>query len=389
MNKPLLSSEIDGSQTIAPPDPVPAQPKRKRLRKLLLLGLAGKVLFLGAAYYGYEQFFGSRYVTTDNAYVSAETASVTPQIAGPVKAVHFSDTDFVNTGDVLVELDDTDARLALAQAEAALGQAQRRVRGYFANDEGLSAQVAAHEADQLRAAAQTEGAQADLERARVDLQRREALAASGSVSGDELTRARNAFQQAEASLESARANQAQAAASHAAAIGTLKSNFVLTAGTTVDTNPEVATARARVEQARVDLERTIVRAPIGGIIARRDVQVGQRVQPGTPLMSVVPIEQAYVDANFKEGQLSKVHKSQTVELTSDLYGSRVKFHGRVVGLSGGTGSSFALIPAQNATGNWIKVVQRVPVRVVLDPADLKAHPLRVGLSMTATIDTQS
>ena len=389
MNKPLLNSETQNAKSVGAPESVSGASKKSRLRKVLLLGLAAKVLVLGLTYYGYERFFGSRYVTTDNAYVSAETASVTPQIAGPVKSVQASDTDAVRTGDVLVVLDDTDAKLAVAQAEAALAQAERRVRGYFANDEGLSAQVAAREAEQLRAAAQRDAAEADLERARIDLDRREALAASGSVSGDELTRARNAYKQAQASLESARANLVQTAASHAAAIGTLKANFVLTADTTVETNPEVANARAKLEQARVDLARTIIRAPIDGVVVRRNVQVGQRVQAGTPLMSVVPIGHAYVDANFKEGQLSKVHSWQKVELTSDLYGPRVKFHGRVEGLSGGTGSSFALIPAQNATGNWIKVVQRVPVRVLLDPAELQAHPLRVGLSMTATIDTRS
>jgi membrane fusion protein (multidrug efflux system) len=389
VNKSVSASEIEGSYKVVSSQITPASSKRNKLRKILLLGLAGKVLFLGAAYFGYEEFFGARYVETDNAYVSAETAAVTPQVAGPVKEIRVSDTDSVRAGDVLVVLDDTDARLALAQAEASLGQAERRVRGYFANDEGLSAQVTAREAEQFRAAAQMAGAEADLERARVDLQRREALAASGSVSGDELTRARNAFMQAQASLDSARANQAQTAATHAAALGALKANFVLTANTTVDTNPEVAAARARLEQARVDLSRTVIRAPVDGVIVRRDVQVGQRVQPGTPLMSVVPIAHAYVDANFKEGQLSKVHTGQKVELISDLYGSGVTFHGEVVGLSGGTGSSFALIPAQNATGNWIKVVQRLPVRVALDPSDLKAHPLRVGLTMTATIDTQS
>ncbi|HWT51959.1 MAG TPA: HlyD family efflux transporter periplasmic adaptor subunit, partial [Caulobacter sp.] len=187
---------------------------------------------------------------------------------------------------------------------------------------------------------------------------------------------------------SAKAAQVQALANRAAAAGSLAANTVLTDGTTVATNPEVEAARAKVEQAKLDLERTVIRAPIDGVVTRRNVQIGQRVAPGATLMQVVPIQQAYVDANFKEGQLRKVAVGQPVELKADLYGGSVTYHGKVVGLSGGTGSAFALIPAQNATGNWIKVVQRLPVRIAIDPADLKAHPLRVGLSMTAAVDTR-
>jgi membrane fusion protein (multidrug efflux system) len=348
--------------------------------------LAG-VTLCGAGYYAYDYYIGSRYVTTDNAYVGAETAHVTPLVGGPVKEVRVSDTDTVKAGDVLVVLDDTDARLALTQAEAALAQAERRVRGYFANDEGLSAQVLARGADQARAAADVIAAQSALDRARVDFGRRQALASTGSVSGEELTAAENAFRQASAAFDAARAAQAQAAANREAAIGALKANAVLVSNTTVDTNPEVTAARARFEQAKVDLERTVIRAPVDGVVVQRAVHVGQRVQSGASLMSIVPIGEAYVDANFKEMQLTKVREGQEVELTSDLYGSDVVFHGRVVGLAGGTGSAFALIPAQNATGNWIKVVQRVPVRIAIDRDDLLKHPLRVGLSMEATINT--
>jgi membrane fusion protein (multidrug efflux system) len=249
--------------------------------------------------------------------------------------------------------------------------------------------VAARAAEEVRASAEIASAQSNLDRARVDLERRKALAASGSVSGDELTAAENAYARAQAALNAARAGERQAAASRVAAIGSLEANSALTRDTTVDTNPEVEAARARVAQARLDLLRTVIRAPVSGVVAQRQVQIGERVQPGAALMSVVPIHEAYVDANFKEVQLTKVRQGQTVELISDLYGSGVTFHGRVVGLSGGTGSSFALIPAQNATGNWIKVVQRVPVRIALDAAELNSHPLRNGLSMTATIDTRS
>ena len=160
---------------------------------------------------------------------------------------------------------------------------------------------------------------------------------------------------------------------------------MLTAGDGVPTNPEVVAARARYEKARLQLERTVIRAPVAGVVTSRQVQVGQRIQPGANLMTVVPVQEAFVDANFKEGQLAKVKAGQKVELVSDLYGDKVKFHGTVVGMSGGTGSAFALIPAQNATGNWIKVVQRVPVRIRLNTQELKAHPLRVGLSMEARI----
>jgi membrane fusion protein (multidrug efflux system) len=391
MNKPITQSEIESQIDAATPaaqDPA-ATARKKKLRKKLFVGLLASVTLCGAAYYGYDHFIGSRYVTTDNAYVGAETAHVTPLVGGPVKEVRVSDTDEVKAGDILVVLDDTDARLALAQAEAALGQAERRVRGYFANDEGLAAQVAARNADQARAAADVIAAQSALERARIDYARRSALASTGSVSGEELTAAENALRQAAAAHDAALAGQVQAAANREAARGALKANAVLTDNTTVETNPEVAAARARVEQAKVDLERTVIRAPMDGVVVQRAVQVGQRVQSGASLMSVVPIAEAYVDANFKEMQLSQVREGQVVELVSDLYGSDVVFHGRVVGLGGGTGSAFALIPAQNATGNWIKVVQRVPVRIAIDRADLLKHPLRVGLSMEATIDTRS
>jgi membrane fusion protein (multidrug efflux system) len=361
----------------------------KGKRKALFAGLAAVVL-LGAAGYGaYYVLVGSHHVETDNAYVGAYVAQVTPLVGGPVRSVAVNDTQAVRQGQVLVVLDDTDARIALASAQAALASAQRKVRGYLATDQSLSAQIAARDADQARAAATLASARSDLDRARVDLDRRKALAATGAVSGDELTRAQNAFANAQAAYDSAKAAQVQAAANRAAAVGSLAASTVLTDGTSIDTNPEVAAARARVDQASVDLARTVIRAPIDGVVTRRNVQVGQRAAAGAALMQVVPVQQAYVDANFKEGQLRKVRIGQPVELEADLYGGSVKYHGTVVGLSGGTGSAFALIPAQNATGNWIKVVQRLPVRVAIAPDDLKAHPLRVGLSMKATIDTAS
>ncbi len=346
----------------------------KLKRKRRLLSLAGALLTSGAGYAAYDHFYASHFISTDNAYTAAETAQVTPAVGGIVHDVRVTDTSYVRKGDVLVVLDDVDARLSLAQAEAELGRAVRRVRGYVANDESLEAQIAARASDENRAIS-------DLTRAKIDLDRREALADSGSVSGDELTKARNAFEAARAALAQARSN-------HAAAIGAREANNALIAGTTENTNPEVALARARRDQAQVNLDRTVIRAPVDGVVAKRSVQVGQQVQAGTPVLAIVPVGEVHVDANFKEGQLAHVRIGQKVEVKSDLYGGSVTYHGVVEGLSGGTGSTFAAIPAQNATGNWIKVVQRVPVRIRIDAAELAARPLQVGLSIEATIDTR-
>ena len=348
-----------------------ANARRRQLLTWLAVAVAA-----GAVGYGvYALLFAGRTVGTDNAYVGAETAQVTPLVAGPVAAVPAKETQWVKIGQPLVQLDDSDAKIAVAQAEAALGQAVRKVKGYAANDQALTGQVAAREADLARA-------QADFSRARTDLQRRQNLSDSGAVSGEELTTAKNQFAAAQAVV-------AQAQANLRAAQGQREANLVLIAGASLDENPEVAAARAQLDAAKLALERTVIRSPIDGVVSKKQVQVGQEVQAGTPLMAVVPVNAVYVDANFKEVQLKNVRIGQPVALTSDLYGGGVKFHGRVVGLSGGTGSAFSLIPAQNASGNWIKVVQRLPVRIALDPRELAAHPLRVGLSMKAKIDVSS
>ena len=378
--------------TADPAHDVPAAPARPEARKKLFTLLALTVVAAAVGVFAYEHFFASRYVSTENAYTAAEMAQVTPFVGGIVREVRVSDTQAVRRGDVLVVLvvlDDTDARLALEQAEAELGRAQRRVRGYVANDTSLAAQVIARDSDRIRAEAQLASAASDLERAKVDLERREALSDSGSVSADEVTRARNAFQTATAALAAAKAAAAQTTANRAAALGQREANATLIADTTEAANPEVALARAKRDQARVNLERVVVRAPVDGVVARRAVQLGQQVAAGTPLLAIVPMGQVHVDANFKEGQLDKVRIGQPVEVESDLYGRSVVYHGTVQGLSGGTGSAFAAIPAQNATGNWIKVVQRVPVRIALDPKELAQRPLQVGLSMTATVDTRA
>ena len=378
----VIEHNFDNAESIAL---VQEDAARKARRKRLFAGFAGALALIGGGYYGYDALVGSHHVVTDNAYVGADVAQVTPLIGGPVKDVLVQDAQQVRRGDVLVRLDDTDARIAVARAEADLATTIRRVRGLVANDSGLAAQVSARHADELKAEAALIAARSDYEKAQLDLRRREALAKTGAVSGEELTTMRSAFNTAAANLRSAEAARAQASATRDAAIGNREANRVMIADTTVENNPEVLAARAALDQARVDLERTVLRAPIDGVVSKRQVQVGQRVQPGMTLMVVVPVQAAYVDANFKEVQLAKVRPGQPVELTSDLYGEDVVYHGTVTGFSGGTGAAFAIVPAQNATGNWIKVVQRLPVRIKLDPKELAQHPLRVGLSMTADV----
>ncbi len=368
----------------AQPAPSQAASNAKRRRQLTLLG--GAVAIGVVAYGAWWLAFDSHYVETDDAYVGAETAQVTALSPGPVAKIFVVETQAVKAGDPLVIIDDADARIAVAQAEAALGQAERKVKGYFASDTALAGQFDARQADVERADAQITAAKADVERARVDLSRRQALVSQGAVSGDELTAAQNRFSNAQAALTAAQAVRAQALASRASAIGSREANNVLISGASIGENPEVKAAQARLDAARLTLARTVVRAPTDGVVARKSVQVGQQVAVGSPMMAVVPTREAYVDANFKEVQLDKVVPGQPAILTSDLYGGGVKFHGKVRGLAGGTGSAFSLIPAQNASGNWIKVVQRVPVRITIDPADLAKHPLRVGLSMKVKID---
>ncbi|PIO98146.1 HlyD family efflux transporter periplasmic adaptor subunit [Pleomorphomonas carboxyditropha] len=351
----------------------------------LFLGLFLAVAAAGGAYYAYDTLYASKHAVTDNAYVGADVAQITPLVAAPVLEVLVSDTEMVKKGDVLVRLDDTDAELALAMAEATYQSAIRRVTALVANDKALAAQIAGREADQVQAAAQLASAEAGFEKARIDLDRRQTLAGNGSVSGDEITAVETVLKTAEASLSAARAGAAGALAAHDAAVAAKEANAAMISGVGIDDNPEVLAARSARDQARVNLERTVMRAPVDGVISRRQVQVGQRVQPGMTLMVVVPLGEAYVDANYKEVQLAHVKAGQKVTLTSDLYGGDVPFTGTVVGFSGGTGAAFSVVPAQNATGNWIKVVQRLPVRIALDPAELRAYPLQVGLSMTADI----
>jgi membrane fusion protein (multidrug efflux system) len=369
----------------------PAPPaKRAGSNRQRLFIILGAIIAVGALIWLLDWIFvGSHHATTDDAYVNADVADVTPLVSGPIIAAPATDTLPVKRGEVLVVIDPADFKLALVDDEAALGQAVRKVQGYFANYDAQSAMTTAKGADVDHARATLLSAQADLAKARTDLERRQALAHDGAVSGDELTTAENRVRETEAAVSGARAALAEAQANRLNAVGQAKAANVLVAGADVNSNPEVAAAQAKVDQAKLDLERTVIRAPIDGVIAKNVVEIGQRVAAGTELMTVVPIQSVYVDANFKEDQLRRMHIGQPVVLTSDLYGGGVKFHGKIYGLAGGTGSAFAVIPAQNATGNWIKIVQRLPVRIALDPEELKEHPLRVGLSMNVDVDVDA
>lgn len=363
-----------------------AKARRSAQRRTWLTRLGIVVAVVAAAWGLYYFFIGRNHVGTDNAYVNAEVAQVTPLIAGQAVEVAVKDTQAVKRGDILVRLDATNAQIAMAQAQAELAEARRRFRQTVATGGALSAQVTARGADIQRARAQLADAQAGFEKARIDLQRRQALISGGAVSGEELTAARNAYAGAQAALATARAGVAQAEAGRNSASGELAANQALVHGLSEDTDPAVLAAKAKVEAARLDLDRTVIRAPIDGIVTKRQVQLGQRVAAGAPIMTIVPVNQVYVEANFKERQLRDVRVGQPAEVTADIYGGSVVYHGRVAGIAGGTGASTALIPAQNATGNWIKVVQRLPVRIELDPKELAAHPLRIGLSMEVEID---
>jgi membrane fusion protein, multidrug efflux system len=328
--------------------------KRKWLILLLVV-----VILVAAIAYGLYYFLVARFhETTDDAYVNGNVVQITPQVTGTVIAVNADDTQTVKTGEPLVVLDAADARVALQQAEANLAQTVRQVRGVFVNNDQYLAQV-----QQRRA---------DLSRTQDDLRRRLTVAQTGAVSQEEISHARDAVKAAQAALDAAEQQ--------------LASNRALTSNTTVATHPNVLAAAARVRDAYLANARNTLPAPVDGYVAKRSVQVGQRVSPGTPLMAVVPLNSVWVDANFKEVQLRHVRIGQPVELTADIYGSSVVYHGKVVGFSAGTGSAFSLLPAQNATGNWIKVVQRLPVRIALDPKELRAHPLRIGLSMQVDVD---
>jgi membrane fusion protein (multidrug efflux system) len=356
----------------APQTPTVAHPAGNGVRKKALAAVAAVVALGAAAWGACYALVLSHYESTDNAYVQGNVVQITPQVGGTVLAINADDTDFVKAGQPLVTLDTADARVALDQAEAQLAQTVREVRTLFANNAALKAQIALREADVARA-------RSDLVRAQDDVNRRAPLVASGAVGQEE-------FNHADAQLTAAKSALAGAQSALQAAREQLAANQTLTDGTSVEQHPNVQRASARVREAYLALKRAALPAPVDGYVARRNVQVGQRVQAGSPLLTVVALDQLWVDANFKESQLQKLRIGQPVSLVADVYGQKVEYRGTVAGLGAGTGAAFALLPAQNATGNWIKVVQRVPVRVTLDPRQLAEHPLRVGLSMEVKVD---
>jgi membrane fusion protein (multidrug efflux system) len=328
----------------------------KRRRALLVTA----AVFAGAAlvwYLLWALVFSTR-ERTDNAYVGGNLVGISAQVPGTVVAVLADDTEHVEAGQVLVKLDPTDADVRLRQARSMLALAVRQVRGQTDSASGADAAVAARKVE--------------LQKAEADLKRHLPLVAAQAESPEVVQHLRDAVAGAQAALDAA---QAQAKAAHAAI-----------AGTDIANNPAVAQARANFRAAWIAAQRDTIVAPVSGYVAQRSVQLGASVAPGTPLMSVVPLHHLWVDANFKENQLRHIRIGQPATLTTDLYGDKVTYHGKVVGLGAGTGSVFSLLPAQNATGNWIKVVQRVPVRIALDDKELDKHPLRVGLSADVTVD---
>jgi len=384
-----MADETAAAATPAPETSPEAAPEGNGAKRAKLLRILALVVVTVAILWGLWYFLTQAgRVHTDNAYVGADSAQVTALIAGPVKEVRVSGTQAVKKGDILVILDDADQRIAVADAEAALRLARQRYGQADANADAARARVAARGADIAQARARLRDADAAVTRTRAELARRESIAGTGAVSGEELTAARAALASASAARDLAAAGIASAEATRGSASGDLGAAEAVVRGTTINTAPDVAAAEARLEKAKLDLARTVLRAPVDGIVTNRQVQVGQRIAAGAPIMVLVPISTAYVDANYKESQFKDIRIGQPVELVSDYYGGDVVFHGKVVGVAGGTGAAFSLIPAQNATGNWVKVVQRLPVRIALDPKQLKEHPLRVGLSMEATIDTR-
>jgi membrane fusion protein (multidrug efflux system) len=346
-----------------------ANPNRARA----MLAIAAVVALAGIAYGIYWYLYLSHYQDTDDAYVQGNVVQVTPQVAGTVVQVAVQDTNAVRAGDLLVALDPADARAALDEAEATLAQTVREVRQVYGNDASAQADIRFRQADAARAAA-------ELARAELDLKRRQDLARRQLISREDLAHA-------QADVNALRSAQAATLAAVQGSRSQLDASRAIIGGVDVAAHPKVLAAAARVREALIALDRTKLLAPVGGLVAKRSVQLGQRVAAGTPMMAIVPLDQLWVDANFKEVQLRDMRVGQRATLTADVFGNKVLFHGTVAGLAAGTGAAFSLIPAQNATGNWIKVVQRVPVRIALDPKELREHPLRLGLSVKVEIDT--
>jgi len=356
-------------------------------RRRVLLTLGGVFLVAFAVTAAYWLLIGQYRASTDNAYVQGNVVQVTPQVAGTVVSIAVDNTDLVEQGHVLVRLDDADARASLQAAEASLAEAVRAVRGLYASDSQTQALVAQRAADVERARHDAAAAEAEARKASDEFHRREKLSRDKFISPEALQTARTSLTAALALRDAAQAHVVDAQAGLLQAREQQAGAAGLVDNTSIETHPRVAAAAAGVRVAYLALARTGIVAPVRGYVAKRSVQVGERVSVGEALMAVVPLDDVWVEANFKESELENVRIGQPVTLTADLYGANVKYSGQVSGLGAGTGSVFSLLPAQNATGNWIKIVQRVPVRIDLDRKALEAHPLRVGLSMNVTVDT--
>ncbi|MEG1041605.1 MAG: efflux RND transporter periplasmic adaptor subunit [Pseudomonas sp.] len=329
-----------------------------RKRKTWLLGLALLVALGGSGVWAWHELYGRWIEETDDAYVNGNVVEITPLVTGTVVSIGADDGDLVHAGQVLIAFDPSDAEVGLQAAQAQLARAVRQVRGLYSNVDGMKAQVAARQAEQTKA----------LE----NYNRRKTLAASGAISLEELSHARDDLSSAQNALLSARQQ--------------LNTTTALVDDTVVSSHPQVMAAAAELRQAYLAASRTTLVAPVTGYVAKRTVQLGQRLEPGTATMAVIPLDQLWIDANFKETQLRSMRIGQPVDIVADLYGSEVKYSGTIDSLGAGTGSAFALLPAQNATGNWIKIVQRVPVRIHINAQQLAAHPLRIGLSTQVTVD---
>ncbi|AIN58967.1 MULTISPECIES: HlyD family secretion protein [Pseudomonas] len=334
------------------------EPDNSGKRKAWLLALLLILILAGAGTWAWYSLVGRWHESTDDAYVNGNVVEITPLVSGTVTSIGADDGDLVHAGQVLLRFDPADSEVALQAAEAKLARTVRQVRGLYSNVDSLKAQL------QTR--------QAELQKAQQDYNRRKVLADSGAIAAEEVAHSRDDLTVAQAAVNSARQQ--------------LNTSSALVDDTVVSSHPEVMAAAADLRQAYLDHARTTLVAPVTGYVAKRTVQLGQRLQPGTATMAVIPLDEVWVDANFKETQLRDMRIGQPVEITADLYGSEVTYSGTVDSLGAGTGSAFALLPAQNATGNWIKIVQRVPVRIHLAPEQLKSHPLRIGLSTVAEVD---
>jgi membrane fusion protein (multidrug efflux system) len=338
-----------------PPPPAPPKSRARRTGFIIL----GAVILIAAIIYAVMRFLAPPSEETDDAYVSGNIVSVTAREGGTVIALHADNTQQVTRGAPLIDLDPATEDVALASAEAELGRTVRVFRSSNSSVDEASAEIAQ--------------AEADLSKAQNDYARRKAASADGAVSGEEVSHAADAVTTARAALNLANARRAQASS--------------VVQGTSVSDNPAVLAAIANVRRAAISRAYMNISAPLSGVVAQRTVQLGQRVAPGTPLMAVVPLDSLWVDANFRETQLQHLRVGQPATIKADIYGGKIVFHGKVLGLGAGSGNAFALLPPQNASGNWIKIVQRVPVRIALDPKELAKNPLRVGLSVNVTVGT--